>query len=380
MSLAILDAREWQQTVDLRTGRPLEARGPLADMVADVVGRRPYPGDRDAACNDWVADVALEFVARYDPRFAFLSFSEQYYSLRHSPLTEAEEQARIDGAFAAAERFARESGFTVVLVGTGELVPAAVPVDLEGLDGLAVSSNWCAHYAGLYDASAGDLDKLANHPAVAHVASKADILSLFGGAAADGERLPEHMVAVKEGHYLKGTSLRRLYKIPQPSPVIPVSNNLGPVACLTDIRPALLKLLRTDKVALALIEGVGCCQFPQPYQTCANGRGWFAYEPGDGQFLAISQGKHSIFEHNGGYRYYQDDTDDKAYPYSGFFSEMPTGTIGEAIAARSIAVGNRSMFMHMLTGCDVTCECFARNLYNQGVMAVIHRQDKHAGK
>ena len=30
-------------------------------------------------------------------------------------------------------------------------------------------------------------------------------------------------------------------------------------------------------------------------------------------------------------------------------------------------------------GCDITCECFARNLYNQGLMAVIHRQDKANG-
>ena len=41
MSLAILDAREWQQTVDLRTGQPRQARGPLVDMVAGIVARRP---------------------------------------------------------------------------------------------------------------------------------------------------------------------------------------------------------------------------------------------------------------------------------------------------------------------------------------------------
>ncbi|MGD0487322.1 MAG: hypothetical protein ABSB94_09020 [Syntrophorhabdales bacterium] len=39
-------------------------------------------------------------------------------------------------------------------------------------------------------------------------------------------------------------------------------------------------------------------------------------------------------------------------------------------------MGNKSMFMHMVTGADVTVECFARNLYNQGTMAVIHREDK----
>jgi hypothetical protein len=34
------------------------------------------------------------------------------------------------------------------------------------------------------------------------------------------------------------------------------------------------------------------------------------------------------------------------------------------------------MFMHVVVGADISLECFARNLYNQGTTAVIHRQDK----
>jgi len=50
--------------------------------------------------------------------------------------------------------------------------------------------------------------------------------------------------------------------------------------------------------------------------------------------------------------------------------------MGEGICDRSIAVGNNSMFMHMVTGADMCVECFARNLSNQGALGVIHRQDK----
>jgi len=32
--------------------------------------------------------------------------------------------------------------------------------------------------------------------------------------------------------------------------------------------------------------------------------------------------------------------------------------------------------MRMVTGMDISAECFARNLYDQGTMAVIHREDK----
>ena len=187
------------------------------------------------------------------------------------------------------------------------------------------------------------------------------------------------MAVACRGGYFKGSSLRRLIMVPEPSAVIPVSQNLGPAASILDIRPRLLELLEAgNRVALALIEGVGCAEFEPPYTTCANGKDWFRYEPGDAQYLALSTGRHPLFEHNGGYRYYLDDGEHKPYPFSGYFKELPGGTIGEAFPGRSIAVGNRSMFMHVCTGCDVTCECFARNLYNQGLMSVIFRDDKPA--
>jgi hypothetical protein len=34
------------------------------------------------------------------------------------------------------------------------------------------------------------------------------------------------------------------------------------------------------------------------------------------------------------------------------------------------------MFMHMVTGADISIECFSRNMFNQGTMAVIHRDNK----
>ncbi|MCR4419609.1 MAG: hypothetical protein QHH27_09590 [Clostridia bacterium] len=38
-----------------------------------------------------------------------------------------------------------------------------------------------------------------------------------------------------------------------------------------------------------------------------------------------------------------------------------------------MAVGNRSMFMHVAGGTHLSVECFARMLYNHGVMAVVDR-------
>ncbi|EHJ47997.1 hypothetical protein DFW101_1991 [Solidesulfovibrio carbinoliphilus subsp. oakridgensis] len=379
MSLAILDARQWQQVVDLRSGHKIETDAPLVGMVKGVLARHPFPGDRDPRGNDWVTDTALDLIERYDPGFAFLTYARQYYCSRYSPLTATEREAMREEAFAEVERFARESGFATVIVGTGGMTRAVAPIDLTGLDGLAVASNWSARYAGLYGLSARDMDRLSGHPDLERVASREEMLELFGGGPDDGGRLPEQLAVARAGRYFNTTSLRRLVMLPAPSPVVPVSANLDGVASVTDVKNAVLARLGREKVAIALLEGLGCEDFPAPFTACRNGRGWYCYEPGDSQYLALTTGGHRVFEHNGGYRYYLDDTERKPYPFSGYFTALPSGTIGEAYPGRSIAVGNRSMFMHVTTGCDIACECFARNLYNQGLMAVIHRQDKPAG-
>jgi hypothetical protein len=376
MSLAILDARQWQQTVDLQSGRPAEASGPRVDMVRSLIARHPFPGDRDPAGNTWVVDTALDLIAAYDPAFAFVTLARQYYSARYSPLTTEERREMVEAAFAEADRFARESGFFTVLVGTGDMTPATTPIDLSDLDGLAVASNWSTRHAGLYDVSRRDLDRLAVHPDLERVASQAELLALFGGGPGDAKRLPQYLAVTQPGHYFKNTSLRRLVMVPDKNLHVPVSANLDGVASLTDIKARVLSLLAERKVAIVFLEGVGCADFTVPYTACRNGEGWYCYEPGDAQYLTMTMGRHAVFSHNGGYRYFLDDNENKKYPFSGYFTELPTGTIGQDFSGKSIAVGNRSMFIHVTTGCDITCECFARNLYNQGIMAVLHRSDK----
>jgi hypothetical protein len=247
---------------------------------------------------------------------------------------------------------------------------------LSDLDGLAVAANWSTRHSGLYDMTRRDLDRLAANPSLERVASREEILTLFGGGPGDGRRLPDYMAVTKPGHFFKNTSLRRLVMVPDKNTHVPVSANLDGVTSLTEVKGRVLSLLGQRRVAIVLLEGVGCLDFTSPYTACRNGEDWYCYEPGDAQYLTLTSGRHAVFDYNGGYRYFRDDSESKKYPFSGYFTELPTGTIGQDYSGKSIAVGNRSMFMHMTTGCDIACECFARNLYNQGIMAVLHRQDK----
>jgi hypothetical protein len=47
MSLAIVDAREWQNLLDLRTGKKAQDESPQTLMLRGILKRHPYPGDVD---------------------------------------------------------------------------------------------------------------------------------------------------------------------------------------------------------------------------------------------------------------------------------------------------------------------------------------------
>ncbi len=173
-----------------------------------------------------------------------------------------------------------------------------------------------------------------------------------------------------------GGAYRKVRKVPAAGFHIPVSAGMGTAGTVTGIRGAIDAHIGDRKIALILAEGLGLVDFPWRGQPCENGRKWFYYEPGDALYLTITTGKHQVFEYPTGYKYFEEDGEKKEYPFSGYFRSVPSDTLASRYEVRSIAVGNRSMFMHMASGADISIECFARNLYNQGTMAVIHRGDK----
>ncbi|MGA7827772.1 MAG: hypothetical protein WCA04_08935 [Geobacteraceae bacterium] len=378
MSRAIIDAREWQKVFDLRTGAALEDVSPLDEMVQRVQARHPYPGDLDVAGNRWVSDTALDLLAQYDPSFVFLAYAQQYFSGRYSLQSTAERAASVAAVYEEVERFVSRSGCTPLIVGTGGMTPLVAAIDLTRLDGLALCTHWSARYAGLHEPSSRDLQIIAAMPEIERIVPRAEFLRLFSECPTDGSNVPEYLLVAREGGMFKtvGGAFRQVRMVPAPGYVIPVSACLEEVSELTDLRTAIDNRLTGGKVALIFVEGLGVEDFPWPCRKVANGREWFYYETGDAQYLTVTTGRHQVFEYPTGYRYFEEDGPGKGYPFSGYFRSVPEGTIGTSLGARSIAVGNRSMFMHMAAGADISLECFARNLYNQGTMAVIHRSDK----
>ncbi len=376
MHTAVIDAREWQNTFDLQTGQKVESETASARLAGEVLADHPYPGDVDSLSNKWVTDTALDLIGRYDPGFVCLSYAQQYFKDRFFPLSERERADMFDAVFEEAERFIEASGYTPVLVGSGNMTPLFGEIDLTRLDGLAVTGNWAARYAGLHKPSKNDLEYIRSIPEIEQIITKQEWIDLFNGVKSttcDIDLLPDYLVTAQKGWTYRtfGTTLRKPVRIPGDSKTVPVYSPLGHIDDIRAIRPLIENNLPDTKIALIMIEGIGEEHFPAPFSRCQNGEDWFWYESGEGQYLTITTGSHQVFAYPVGYRYFDVNTDEKGFPFSGYFIEVPEDTIGNSYKGKSIAVGNRSMYMHMVFGADISIECFARNLYNQGCLAVI---------
>jgi hypothetical protein len=376
MDHVIIDAREWQNMFDLKSGKKVKYSSPKVGMVREVLADHPYPGDTDSRSNQWVSDTALDLINRYQPQLACLSYAHQYFSSRYMPMIEAERSDMIRTVFTEVDRFVRISGYAPVIVGTGDMVVLKGEIDLNKLDGLAISSGWSGRYAGLHKPSQKDLKHIKEIPEIEKIVGQKDWITLFGGMSnttCDIALMPDFLLVAREGWSFKtmGTPLRKVMRISGESYSIPVSTPLGNPEHITHIRNVIEHHLPHEKIALILLEGIGKTHFPIPHISCDNGKDWFFYEPGEGQYLTITTGTHQVFAYPTGYRYFDIDVEKMQFPFSGYFTEIPGHTIGNDFAGKSIAVGNRSMFTHMVFGTDISIECFARNLHNQGCMAVL---------
>ncbi|MCR4419599.1 MAG: hypothetical protein QHH27_04670 [Clostridia bacterium] len=382
MKLAVIDATDWQVTVDLERGREVQPEHPLLPVLASLLKAHPFPGDLDASSARWVTDVALDVVDGYRPSFMMLIYATPYLVSAFTPTDTAQRAAVVDQVFAEIGRFLVQTDFTPVIVGLGGMVPLRGQVDLTGLEGLAVAGGMPAQYAGLFRPAPRDLAFLRRLPGVARIVDRVSFQKEFGGNLLFYRRFPDYLLVAEEGYVLRGlgSSARPIYLVPKYEREIPLHCPVPlasqGLADLTSVAGAVSGMLAgSTKVALILVEGVGCATFPLPFHRITNTCRWYCYTVGDNQYLAITTGRHLV--ENGyppGFPYYAEDDEEKPFPFSGVFREMPQATIAQQHryrGGRTAAVGNRSILTHATSGCEVAVECFARALYNHGAMAVL---------
>ncbi|NLD74970.1 MAG: hypothetical protein GX649_19905 [Chloroflexi bacterium] len=375
MDLGLIDVVEWQTTVDLRTGRAVEAEHPLLDLGRRLAREYPYPGDLAGGGDRWVTDVAIAVDRAYRPGLMCLDYAGLYFPPMFGRRGLDEQEASVGATFREIDRLVAETGFQPVIVGLGELTPCCGQIDTSQLDGMPVAGGMSVRYCGLNRPSARDLSWLAAQPGVERILPIGEVRRELGGCGAFYDAAPEYIVAAREGWIFRGvnTGTRKIHALPAHDATIPVHGLQRPVGSLTEIAAGVLEMAQERRVALILVEAVGCATFPLHFEPVDNTRGWYHYAVGDAQYLAISTGRHFVeFPYPPGYRYELYDDEVKPYPFSGVFRELPEDAIGRRYQGRTAAVGARAVMTHGAFAADITMECFVRALYNHGVMAAIH--------
>ncbi|MCD4674462.1 MAG: hypothetical protein K8S18_00495, partial [Desulfobacula sp.] len=289
MSLAIIDARQWQNKFDLESGQKRDDDDPIVSMVSRVLDHHPYPGDIDEEANQWVSKTALDLIEQYDPNLVCLSYAHQFFANRHFHHGKEARNTIFSAAMAEARGFIETSGYTPVIVGTGDMIPLKGDIDLSGLYGLAISSNWSARYCGIHSPSPEDMYLLNSLEEIEYISTRDGWVDLFKSDQPDldifqDERLmPDFLVVAKQGYAFKtmGATLRKPVNIPGNNFKVPVYTPLGNIDDLRDIKGLIRSNLDHYKIALILLEGVGKQYFPDNSFLCSNGPGWFCNEPGD---------------------------------------------------------------------------------------------------
>ena len=375
--IGVIDVIDWQTVVDLRTGTGISSDGPLIRLAREVQRNHPYPGDQSPRCSGWVTETALELCHRYHPDLVILDYA--YPALRRlfgSP-SKTEWHETIDATIAAVETFVNRTEFEPVIIGSGDMIPVQGSIDISGLDCLTATGGPAPGHAGLFAPSATDLATVRTHPHVRNVLAKPELMEQYAFCEASRRRFPDYLAIAEPGYIFRGfgSTARPVNHIPGFNTTLPVATEVGKPTDVTDIRKIVEeRLAGGGKVALILIEGIGISEFPRPFTECSNTFHWHTYSTGTGLYGALMTGKHlPNHPYPPGYLYFPEDGEEREYPFSGPFGELPPDTLGAAFSGRSVAVGNRSTFTHVYAGTDIAVECFARNLYNYGTMAAIRR-------
>jgi hypothetical protein len=381
MRTGIIDVVEWQTAVDMKRGNKVDVNGPLFKIAREILAvHPPYPGDLDLKSIGWVASVALHLYKSYQPRFLMLSYAQPFFLSVFKETSQNEKKTMIEQIFRDINSLCKTTGMVPVILGTGGLVPVKGYIDLSHLDGLVLGSGMVGRYAGLFKPAEQDLDYVSSNQLIKGVYSQDELNTHFGDDEEFIKRLPDYLLAAKEGYAFKtfASMTRPFYMLPAENETVPFTSPLGGVDAITDIRKLIGDALPAQNIALIIIEGVGFEEFPQPYSICNNTLGWYQYSPGSGQYMSITTGKHlSYHSYLPGFKYYVEDTEDREYPFSGLFARNNINTLGSDFAGRSAAVGTRSILTYMASNADITIECYSRGLYNYGTIAVLNQPNNH---
>ncbi|MBN2169222.1 MAG: hypothetical protein JW738_08255 [Actinobacteria bacterium] len=369
--VGIIDAREWQTAVDMKSGCTLESIRPQWEQISRLIDKYPYPGDLSGEGNQWVVDVATEVVQLFDPSLVFLLFANQSFRALFGGIDDNALAADLNSVAEHIEKFVISTGYEPFIIGTGGFCELKGFMNLMSTDGLALGGGVPGGHLGIYSPSPKDLDMLRSDSRVSRLVSREEFRSRFGGNDCFYERFPDYYIELEDGYVARSVyglprNPDRSFKLPWE---VPLSTHLKGINDLTDIRPRIESAVNQGrKIAVVLVEGWDLKNMPLDFEPCNNHDSWLRH--------GLKTQCHSIFTGKSFtesvyppiFKCYNEDD---IYPFSFDYSEPEYDTLGQTAGDLSVAIGNRSIIPHSLFGADITIECFARCVQNFGNMAVI---------
>lgn len=367
----LIDVGDWQTYVDLKTGTELDSTKP--HFLSDLVKDSPYPGDGEISIN-WVKQTAERIIGLYDPHWLMLTYTQPLFANSDDSQQQDSLMTQHQRIINDIQELCRTKTYEAVIVMSNPKVPLKDEIINLPTSGLLETSPWGSALAGLSGAVPEDREILLKQPHIKQVISKDDILTKHPHVDENFRYyLPDYCLVAAEGYLFRGYNSH----FPKKKTLadlctanIPVYSTLGTPAHVKELY-SLMKnaLLNGKKVLLAVIEGYRAdAPIPAGFQLCGNKDEWYSYA-GLSQYLLLTSGK-AFYETP--YPPVYNRTKKKretVYPFSGFFTSIPSNTLGDFNGVRSAVVSSRSMIVHMAANADLAIECYCRDKNNMGTMA-----------
>lgn len=370
---AVIDVREWQTIIDMKSGYPCPFDGPQAEQMRRIAAALPYPGDRGLAGIEWVFRGAKTALAFNDPQWLCLDFTQPYFSGLHRPEQPGERAAAIAAIVDGIERLAAEGGFAAVIVGSGRMAPRQGMIETPDIGGILQGTAWVNGMAGIYHAEPGDLELARRLPHVQRVVAKEEMLAqrphpLFL------EQFPDLLLIAESGWCFKGFYSNNIpcLRVDCPCDQLPVYSQIGWPEHIEEIYGLMRQALaKGQKVLLAVIEGIDGSELPQS-RPVGNRRDWYCYGSYSLYYTLVSGKTFYDFELPPLFDMTRVKPYPESYPFSMPLTELCADSLGRQEGLRTAAVGSRSMVTHSIINADFTIECFIRSLANMGVMVALN--------
>lgn len=378
MANIMLDVNGWQTVLDFETGEPIEnINNPIIEDLMKITPSMPYPGDTNPQSVDWTVDVALAVSTYYNPDFIMLAFSTPQLMKVNEELTPEESGAINERVFKQLTRFLDNTEFEPMVIGMGGMQDIKGVIDQSKLSTGLLSTMCAYHYAGLFTSCENDANVIKNMEHIEYAITKDEFKAAYPGIKDTYySMLPDYLLMSSDGYVFNEMGKRGIVhkKTPQMMRELPVYTALDTPKHILEVRGILERAMdEGKKVALIMLEGTGTEDFKLPYTMMSNQTGWFVYDQGLSQYLAVTTGK-PFYEHDyppivNSATYLN--TSEK-YPYSQYFSILPEDTIGRKPSKRTAAVGTRSGFIHETAMADICIECHSRELSVSGVFVLVN--------